>query len=82
VARSLVNVDLQRFTKQSFVNPLTSIFAYPVLPQGQIIGVETQLVPAIHVRHKTLGADSNVEEQAMKELPGCNNRRHPPVSVN
>jgi len=58
------------------MNPLTSIFPYPLLPQEQFIGVEMQLVPAIEVRHKTLGADSDVE-QAMKELPRC----HPSLSV-
>jgi len=63
------------------VNPLTSVFPYPVLPQEQFIGVGTQLVPAIAERRKTLGAPSDVQEQAMKELPGCHNRRHPSVCV-
>jgi len=60
------------------MNPLTPIFPYPVLPQEQFRGAETQLVPAIEVRHKTLGVDSDVEEQAIKELSGC----HPSVFVN
>jgi len=35
-------------------------------------------VPAIEVRHKTLGVDCDVEEQAIKKLPGC----HPSLAVN
>jgi len=42
------------------------------------MGVERQTVPAIEVHHKTMGVDSDVEEEAINELPGC----HPSVSVN